>query len=135
MAVMILTIMGVGAVFAAVNVMHSALAARTREIGMLLAVGFSRRGMLARLIAESLTMAVAGGLLGCAVTALLVAVGGGHRDLVGTTTFTSVAFSVRIGAAHVGYSLLAALAVGFLGGFWPAHCATRISVVASLRAA
>jgi len=133
LAWMILAIMSVGAVFAAMNVTHSALVGRKHEIGMLRALGFSRRRLMMGLVGESTVVALAGGLLGCAVVAFLIAVGGGTRDLVGTTTFTSVAFTLRLRAVHVVASLAVAAAIGVLGGVWPSHRATCTPVVQSLR--
>ena len=127
--------MSIGAIFAAMNAMHSALASRVREIGMLRALGFSRPSLMAGLVAESLTMALMGGLLGSAAAAAVIGFDGGSRDLVGTTTFTSVAFTLRLRLAHVAYSLFVAGLIGFFGGLWPAYRATRVPVVESLRTA
>lgn len=133
MAWMILSIMSVGAIFAAMNVTYSALVGRRREIGMLRAMGYSRRTLMMGLVGESTFVALVGGLLGCAAVAVVIAAEGGTRDLVGTTTFTSVAFTLHIRVENAVTSLAAAAAIGVLGGVWPAHRATCTPVVQSLR--
>lgn len=133
LAWMILSVMSIGAIFAAMNVMHSALVARWREIGMLRALGFSRRSLVTGFVGESTLIAVAGGLLGCAVVGLTTALGDATRDLVGSTTFTSVAFSLRLRPVHVVLSLAVSASIGILGSVVPALQATRTPVVQALR--
>src|SRR6185295_9150723 len=58
-------IMGIGAVFGAMNTMYAIVAARTREIGTLRALGFSRRAILTSFVIESVCLALVGGALGC----------------------------------------------------------------------
>src|SRR6476620_6147776 len=60
-------VMGVGAVFGAMNTMYAIVAARTREIGTLRALGFSRWAILVSFVIESALLALAGGLLGCLI--------------------------------------------------------------------
>ena len=124
----------IGAVFAAMNAMHAALAGRAREIGMLRAIGFSSFSIAAGLITESTLTAVIGGILGCLASAAFVLVSG-TTDLVGTSTFTSVAFALRPSLNAVAASLTVAVAIGVLGGIWPARKATRTPVVQTLRVA
>ena len=57
--------MGVGAVFGAMNTMYAIVAARTREIGTLRALGFSRRAILFSFVLESVMLALVGGAIGC----------------------------------------------------------------------
>jgi len=134
MAGVIVVAMGLGAVFAAMNAMHAAIARRGREIAMLRAIGFSSRRILCGLIAESTLVALAGGLLGCVMCAGYVWLTGATRDLVGTTTFTSVAFSLRTSAGAIVSSLLVSALIGVVGGWWPARRALRMPVTVALRA-
>ena len=53
--------MGIGAVFGAMNTMYAIVAARTREIGTLRALGFSRRAILFSFVVESVFLALVGG--------------------------------------------------------------------------
>jgi len=134
LALLTVAIMGVGAVFASMNAMHSALVGRTREIGMLRAIGFSASRIATGLVVESLIIALCGGLLGCVISAVLFWIGG-TGDLVGTATFTSVAFKLRPSWRAVAASLGVALAIGLLGGLWPARRAARLPVVRALHVA
>lgn len=131
LALLTVAIMGIGAIFASMNAMHSALIGRTREIGMLRAIGFSARRIATGLIFESLVIAFCGGVLGCLVSAMLSWIGG-TSDLVGTATFTSVAFELRPSLRAVTASLGVAAAIGLLGGIWPARRAARLPVVRAL---
>lgn len=135
LALILVVIMGSGAVFAAMNTMYSAVAGRTREIGTLRALGFSRARVMLVILGESLTIALGGGVLGCLACAAYIRLDGGARDLVGTATFTSVAFTVVLTGLNVGRSLAIAALVGLFGGFWPARAACRLSIVRALRIA
>ncbi len=54
-------LMGIGAVFGAINTMYNAVASRTREIATLRAIGFGSLPVVASVIGESLALATAGG--------------------------------------------------------------------------
>jgi putative ABC transport system permease protein len=133
MALLLLAIMGIGAVFAAMNTFHSSLMGRLHEIGMLRSVGFSSGVVLAGLLVEAVLIGLVGGCLGCIAAALSILLGGPSRDLVGSTTFTSVAFTVRLRPFHIALSLLVALIIGILGGLWPTRQALRNCVISVLR--
>jgi putative ABC transport system permease protein len=123
-------ILSIGAVFGAMNTMYAAVAYRTREIGTLRALGFSRFRIVTAFIAESTTLAVAGGLIGCAL-ALPV-----HGLSTGTTNFSSfseVAFKFRITPLLLVEGLAFAAVMGAAGGLLPALRAARIPVARALR--
>jgi putative ABC transport system permease protein len=133
LALVLVTIMGVGAVFAATNTMYAAVAGRTREIGTLRAIGFSGRHIILGVFAESLAIAVGGGVLGCLGCAAAIWLDRSTKDLVGTVTFTSVAFAVGLSTINVVWSLAVAVIIGFVGGIWPARAASRLTIVTALR--
>src|SRR5258706_15830433 len=60
-----------GASFGAMNTMYAQVAARTREIGTLRAIGFSRRSVLAAFIFEALLLCLIGGVIGTALAFVL----------------------------------------------------------------
>jgi putative ABC transport system permease protein len=62
---LVAVLMAIGAAFAAMNTMYAAVARRSREMGTLRALGFSRRSVLISFVLESVLIATAGGLLGC----------------------------------------------------------------------
>ena len=123
-------ILSIGAMFGAMNTMYAAVAYRTREIGTLRALGFSRLRIVSAFMVESIALALIGGLLGC-VLALPV-----HGLSTGTTNFTSfseVAFKFRITPSLLVGGLIFAAFMGALGGFLPAIRAARIPVARALR--
>ena len=133
LALVLVVIMGIGAVFAATNTMYAAVAGRTREIGTLRAIGFSGRQIMLGVFVESLTIAVGGGVLGCLGCAAMIWLDQSTKDLVGTVTFTSVAFALGLSVRNVVWSLAVAVIIGLVGGIWPARAASRLAVVTALR--
>ncbi len=65
LAIMITSIMSVGAVFGAVNTMYASISSRTPEIAVLLTLGFKPSNVLLSFLAESAVIALVGGVLGC----------------------------------------------------------------------
>lgn len=122
-------IMGIGAVFGAMNTMYGIVAARTREVGTLRALGFSRRSILASFVLESLALAAAGGLLGC----LLALPANGMSSAVGSENFSELIFDFRVTRGGLVAGMVFALTMGFAGGLLPALRAARLPVVTALR--
>jgi putative ABC transport system permease protein len=123
-------VMGIGAVFGAVNTMNAVVAARTREIGTLRALGFARLSILFAFIAESLLLALAGGVAGC----LLAVPMNGFTTATGqTASFSEIAFAFRITPAACVTGIVFALVMGFFGGLVPAVRAARLSIATALR--
>jgi putative ABC transport system permease protein len=123
-------ILAIGAVFGAMNTMYAAVAYRTREIGTLRALGFSRAKIVVAFLAESVALALVGGIIGC-LLALPV-----HGLSTGTTnmaSFSEVAFKFRITPALLGGGLLFAALMGAAGGLLPAIGAARIPIARALR--
>jgi putative ABC transport system permease protein len=122
--------MGLGAVFAALNTMYSAVSARAREIATLRAIGFGAGGVVVSVLVEALILAVGGALLGAAIAWLLfngntVTMGGGVSSLV---------FKMQVTPALLGMGVLLACGVGVIGGLFPAWRAARLPVATALRA-
>jgi putative ABC transport system permease protein len=123
-------ILSIGAMFGAMNTMYAAVAYRTREIGTLRALGFGRFRIVSAFLAESVALALVGGLIGC-VLALPV-----HGLSTGTTNFSGfseVAFKFRITPALLAGGLVFAMMMGAIGGLLPAIRAARIPVARALR--
>jgi putative ABC transport system permease protein len=121
---------GIGAVFAAMNTMYRIVAARTREIGTLRALGFSRRAILLSFVAESALLGLIGGALGCLLAATL---DGFTTSTANVQSFSEVAFAFRVTPAILASGMAAALAMGILGGLLPAARAARLPISAALR--
>ena len=124
-------LMGVGAVFGALNTMYSAVAARGTEIATLRAVGYGGLPVAVSVIFEALLLGLIGGCLG-AVAAYL-AFDGLQTSTINYQSFTQVSFAFSVTPALIitgtGYALLLAL----IGGLFPAIYAARRPIIAGLR--
>jgi putative ABC transport system permease protein len=123
-------IMGIGAVFAAMNTMYAAVSARTTEIGTLRALGFRPGAVLGSFMLESLALAVAAGALG---VILALPIDGFSTSFGNFVTFSTMAFAFRVTPAVVLQALLFAAVMGVLGGWLPARQAMKMQVVEALR--
>jgi len=117
-----------GALFAAANTMYAAVASRTREIGTMRAIGFSRMSILVSFLIESILLCGLGGLIGLLATLPLTSL-----TLSTVNNFSEATFQFRIGPLVMGGAFLITLAVGVLGGLFPAMRALRLDVIAALR--
>jgi putative ABC transport system permease protein len=124
-------LMGVGAVFGAVNTMYTAVANRTREIATLRALGFGASAIVTSVIAESTVLAVAGGIVGGALAYL--GFDGFQTSTMNFQSFSQVAFAFRVTPTLLGQGLLCAVVMGLLGGILPAIRAARLPIVNALR--
>jgi len=123
-------VLAIGSVFGAMNTMYSAVARRTGEIGVLRVLGFSRFNVLASFVIESIVLALAGGVLG-EVLGVLVAYSTGLSSQLMNVGEIIFRFRLTVGAFVSG--IIAAMAIGALGGLLPAWRASRLAVVESLR--
>jgi putative ABC transport system permease protein len=124
-------IMGLGAIFAALNTMYAAVATRAREIATLRAIGFGGASVLTSVMVESLVLALIGGALGAAIAYLL------FNNLSVSTlgqNFTQVVFNFKVTPALVVRGLIISLVIGMFGGFLPALRAARAPITTALRA-
>jgi putative ABC transport system permease protein len=124
-------VMGIGAVFGAMNTMYAIVVARTREIGTLRALGFSRIAILTAFVIESTFLALVGGALGC----LLALPANGISSAAGGANFAEVAFAFRITSASIVAGMVLALLMGIAGGLLPAFRAARVPITTALREA
>ena len=131
LAVFVAVVMGTGAVFGAMNTMYALVAARTREIGTLRALGFSRRSVLLSFVTESVFLALVGGILGC----ILALPANGVTSATNGANFSELAFAFRITPFALGIGIAFALVMGLLGGLLPAFRAARMPITTALREA
>jgi putative ABC transport system permease protein len=132
LAAFVALVMGTGAVFGAMNTLYAIVAARTREIGTLRALGFSRRAILGSFMVESTALALAGGALGCL---LAFGVHGYSTGTANLQSLTEVAYAFRITPRILGLALGFALVLGLLGGALPAVRAARLPIADAVREA
>ena len=124
-------LMGVGAVFGAVNTMYNAVASRTREIATLRALGFGALSIVASVLAESAVLAVLGGVIGGGLAWAVF--DGFQTSTMNFQSFSQVAFAFRVTPVLLMQGLLCALVMGLLGGILPAIRAARLPIVNALR--
>ncbi len=130
LALMITSIMAVGAVFGAINTMYAAVASRSSEIAVLLTLGFQPRSILASFLAESALIALVGGAIGCLIA---LPVNGVVASTTNWATFSEIAFSFRITPGLLLAGVTFGVVMGIVGGFFPALRASRMAVVQALR--
>jgi putative ABC transport system permease protein len=131
LALFVAFIMGLGAVLAAMNTMYAIVVTRAREVGTLRAVGFSRVAILSCFVAESLALAVVGGLLGCA----LALPANGLTSATYGANWAELAFAFRTTPPVLAVGLVFATLVGIFGGLLPALRAARLPIASALREA
>jgi putative ABC transport system permease protein len=131
LAVIICGLMGLAAVFGALNTMYTAVAARSREIATLEALGFGGMAVLVSVIFEALLLALIGGLFG-ALGAYL-AFDGYRAATMNFATFSQVAFAFDVTPRLMLWAAIYAALIGLVGGFFPAIRAARTPVSVALR--
>jgi putative ABC transport system permease protein len=125
-------IMAIGAVFGALNTMFATVATRAREIATLRAIGFRSLPVVVAVMLETMMLALLGGLIGGALAWLIFngftasTIAGGVGQLT---------FSFDVSPKVLWDGLKWALAIGFVGGLFPAVRAARMPVTEALRAA
>jgi len=123
-------VMGIGAVFGALNTMYSAIAERAREIATLRAVGFGSGSIVMSFVLESLCIALVGGLLGCVV---VLPLNGLTTGTINWQTFSHLAFAFRVTPDLLAMGIAFALLMGLVGGVPPAIRAARARIAVALR--
>lgn len=124
-------LMGLGAVFAALNTMYSAVAARTREIATLRALGFGSAPVVISVLAEALLIGLVGGLIGMAIA--YFAFNGLRASTMNFASFSQITFAFTVTGAVLLQGLVYALALGFIGGLLPSLRAAKLPIATGLR--
>jgi len=124
-------IMAVGAMFGALNTMFAAVAQRAREIATLRAIGFPGLPVVVAVMLETMLLALIGGVIG-ALVAYLVFDGYGASTMAAGSV-GKLSFELRVSPELLWTGLKWALAIGFIGGLFPAVRAARLPVSTALR--
>ena len=121
--------MALGAIFGALNTMYSAVAARAREIATLRAIGFLGVPVIVSVLVETMLLAATGGVLGAAIAWLLL------DGFIASTMGSSgqIVFAFDVSPALLWNGLKWALAIGLVGGLFPAVRAARMPIARGLR--
>ncbi len=129
--VAIAALMAVGALFGALNTMYSAVAARTREIATLRALGFGTGAVVVSVLLESIVLALGGGVLGA--TASYLAFDGFTAATMNFQTFSQITFAFAVTPSLLAMAIVWATTLGLIGGLLPAIRAARLPIAAGLR--
>lgn len=119
-----------GAMIGATITMNAQVAGRTREIGTLRALGFSRSQILFSFLLESLVLALAGGAIGAVAAVAMSAI---KVEMTNQGTWAQVVFGFEPTPQIVISSLVAASFMGLMGGFLPAIRAARVLPIQAMR--
>jgi putative ABC transport system permease protein len=123
-------IFSVGAMIGAAITMYAAVANRTVEVGTLRALGFKRRSILFVFLIESLVIAITGGFIGIFLASFLQFF---NISTLNFQSFSELAFSFSLSPSIIFSSLLFAIIMGIIGGFFPSIRAARMKIVNALR--
>jgi len=127
----IAVLMGLGAVFAALNTMYSAVSARTREIATLRALGFGPAPVVASVLTEALLLGLVGGTVGAVVA--YFSFNGLRASTMNFSSFSQITFAFTVTFPLLLQALAYALILGFIGGLLPSWRASRLPITTGLR--
>ena len=127
----IAVLMGLGAVFAALNTMYSAVSTRTREIATLRALGFGAAPVIISVLTEALLIGLVGGILGALIS--YFGFNGVRASTMNFTTFSQITFAFTVTPTVLVLGLVYALILGFVGGLLPSLRAARLPITTGLR--
>jgi putative ABC transport system permease protein len=125
------TIMAIGAMFGALNTMFAAVATRAREIATLRAIGFPGLPVVVAVMLETMLLALAGGVIGGVLAWAIF--NGFSASTMAAGSVGKLSFELRVTPGLLWEGLKWALAIGFIGGLFPAVRAARLPVTTALR--
>jgi len=131
LAAIVCSLMGLAAIFGALNTMYTAVSARSRDIATLEALGFGGGAVMISVMFEALVLALLGGIVGAAGAYL--AFDGYRSATMNWQTFSQVAFAFKVTPSLMIGAILYALFIGLVGGFFPAIRAAKTPVALALR--
>lgn len=120
----------IGAMLGAMNTMYGAVANRRGEIGVLRALGFSRRVILLSFLFESVLLTMLGGLLGSAAA---LALGMVKFSMMNFQTLSEIVFEFQPTPEIIATALVFGGVMGVFGGFLPALRAARTAPIEAMR--
>ncbi len=128
---LIAVIMGLGAIFGALNTMYTAVSSRGRDIATLRALGFHASPVVLSVLLESLLLALVGGLIGAGLA--WWAFDGFRAATLNWSSFSQVAFAFDVSLSLLTRGILFAMIIGLIGGLFPAVRAARQPIATALR--
>jgi putative ABC transport system permease protein len=124
-------LMGLGAVFAAVNTMYSAVSSRAREIATLRALGFGAAAVQISVLVEAVLLGLVGGVVGALIG--YFAFNGVRASTMNFTTFSQITFAFTVTPPVLVWAVIYAMALGSAGGLLPSWRATKLPITTGLR--
>lgn len=121
------------AAFGIVNTLLTAVYERRREIGILQAVGSTRRTLFASFMLESALYGLFGGLLGIAIGLLCAQLFGSYLTDNAFTASLRQAPAVSLGAGTLAITMGLSIGLALIAGLYPAYRASRLSPVEAMR--
>ena len=128
---LVAALMAVGAVFGALNTMYSSVAARTREIATLRALGFGSGAVVVSVMIEAMAVAIIGGALGAVVAYFVF--NGLETSTMSWPSFNMVTFAYAVTPDLLVQGIVWAVLIGLIGGLFPAIRGARLPIAAALR--
>ena len=127
---LVAAVMGIGAIFGALNTMYSAVSERGREIAVMRALGFGAIAVVFSFLIEALLISLVGGAIGCVA---VLPLNGFTTGAMNWQTFSHMAFAFKITPDLLFGGIIFALAMGAAGGLLPAIHAALRPISAALR--
>lgn len=127
----IAVLMGLGAIFAALNTMYSAVSSRMREIATLRALGFGAAPVVVSVLVEALFIGLVGGAFGAIVS--YFAFNGLRTSTMNFSTFSQLTFAFTVTPQLLVQGIVWALVLGLIGGLLPSLRAAKLPITTGLR--
>lgn len=109
-----------------INTMLMSVSERTKEIGILRAIGWRKSRIVRMILSESVALSLTGGVIGTVAAVILTRLIGKLPDVAGLVA-TKISFEV------MAFGIAVALVVGFLGASYPAYRAAQLQPTEALR--
>jgi putative ABC transport system permease protein len=123
-------LLSLAAMIGAAITMNGAVANRTREIGTLRALGFSKLAILTSFLFEAMFLAFIGGAIGTGLVMLMTQF---TFQTMNFASFSDIVIHFRATPDVIGTSLVVSLVMGLVGGMFPAIRAARVSPIEAMR--
>lgn len=121
---------GIAAMLGAAITMNGAVAGRSREIGTLRALGFSRIAIWLSFLFEAVVLSIMGGVFGLVLVMGMTLV---KFPVMNFQTFSEIVISFEATPGVIIGSLIFTIFMGLLGGMFPAIRAARVSPIEAMR--
>jgi putative ABC transport system permease protein len=123
--------MGIAALFAALNTLYNAVATRVREIATLRALGFGGFPVVVSVLVEAMILGAVGGLIGGLLAFL--SLNGMHSSTMNWASFSQMTFAFTVTPGLMLLGIIYGLILCFIAGILPGIRAARLPITAGLR--